>query len=60
METAGCELQVLVLATSEKGEVTGAPLVGVVTLMANNGETVADNASRERKLDLMSPSPGIH
>jgi len=60
METAGCELQALVLATSEKGEVTEAPLEGIVTVMANRGVTLADNARRERTRDLISPSPRSH
>jgi hypothetical protein len=53
METAGCEPQALVLATSEKGEVTGAPLEGVVTVMANDGETLATNARRGRTRDFI-------
>jgi hypothetical protein len=60
METAGCELQALVLATSEKGEITGAPFEGVVTVMANDGTTLADNARRERKRDLVSQPQKTH
>src|ERR1035438_7850251 len=55
METAGCELQALVLATSEKGEVTGAPLDGVVTVIANDGTTLAAHATRGRSRDFINP-----
>jgi hypothetical protein len=60
METAGCELQALVLATSEKGEVTGAPLDGVVTVIANDGTTLAANATRGRSRDFINPPSNIY
>ena len=60
METAGCELQALVLATSEKGEVTGAPLDGVVTVIANDGTTLAANARRGRKIVFIDSTPEIY
>jgi len=49
METAGFELQVLVLATRVKGELTCAPFAGVVTVMACAGVTIANSAKTERK-----------
>jgi hypothetical protein len=49
-----------VLATSEKGEVTGAPLEGVVTVMANDGTTLAAKARRGRKIVFIDPTPEIY
>ena len=53
METAGFELQVLVLATRMKGDVTCAPFAGVVTVMACAGGITVTNARRENKKTFM-------
>jgi hypothetical protein len=53
METAVWEPQVLVLAVSANGEVSCAPLEGVVTVMANNGETLAAKARRGSTRNLI-------
>jgi hypothetical protein len=44
MELALTDPQVLVLATRVKGEVTWAPLAGVLTVMADAGTIIPENA----------------
>jgi hypothetical protein len=53
METAGWEPQLVVLAVSVNGDVSCAPFEGVVTVMANNGETPAANARRGSTRNLI-------
>jgi len=49
METAGTEPQVLVLATTEKGDVTWAPFAGAVTVMADAATVDAIKSKAEMK-----------
>jgi hypothetical protein len=55
METAGFELQVAVLAMRLKGEVTWAPLAGVVMVMADADAALAASARDARRIIFISP-----
>ena len=55
METAGFELQVAVLAMRLKGEVTWAPLAGVVMVMADADAALPASARNTRTNFFISP-----
>jgi hypothetical protein len=55
IDAAGFEAQVAVLAVSWKGEVTWAPLAGVVTVIAYPGTTPAINNDKEQRSRFIDP-----